>query len=406
MSELFLKTYDPALPLFSLHVPKCGGQSFAPILNQWFKDAVHTHYYDEIHGMLPVVHSLSPGSVVHGHFSRSKRTEVERFYPEASQFISFIRSPFDIAVSEYFYLKESSSNWLTKRDIARSLESHLERSLSSRHDPLFGFLPQRTGGQRIGEFIQSHFVFLGLFDEYQYSVDWLAELLGKPRVHVPHINKATYTEEIPDLRDAFRSVYKEEYELYDLVHDMISKRRKHGPAISDGTARRYIIHDLQQELAESKGLRERLAHVEADREARLAVIRNLEQALKASAADRAVRLEIIHALERELEESGRDRATRLDIIRNLRYELEVNSQDFTARTHRLQQALDTSEANGAVQRNAIHALEAQLACAGRELADARLQLDAGRAWMAALQSSRSWRWTRPLRWVKDLRPGA
>ena len=249
MSDLIVKPYDPTQPLFSLHVPKCGGQSLAPILDLWFRGALHKHYYDEIRGTRPVAQRLSPGSVVHGHFTRWKRTEVERFYPDANQFIAFIRSPFDIAVSEYFYLKESSSDWLKKRELAHSLELHLERSLTSKQDPLFGFLPPRTAGRSIREFVQSHFVFLGLFDEYQYSVDWLAELLTKPRVHVPHINRATYTEEIPDLRDRFRSVYKEEYELYDLVRDAIGKRRTLDQPAFGGAARLDIIHELQARIA-------------------------------------------------------------------------------------------------------------------------------------------------------------
>jgi hypothetical protein len=382
MSALFRRTYDPSKPLFSMHVPKCGGQSFQPILNLWFRGTAYRHYYDEINGTLPVVHRLSPGSVVHGHFSRWKRTEVERFYADASQFISFIRSPFDIAVSQYFYVKEHSSDWLTKPEFSPSLESYLERSLSSRDDLLFGFLPQRTSGQSATEFIQSHFVFIGLSDEYQNSVDWLAELLTRPRVQVPHINKATYSEVIPDLRNQFRAVYQEEYELYDLVREAHEERRELAPAASGGTAR----IDL-----EKQGLREQLAESEADREARLDIIRTLEREMKATKADAAARLEIIRNLELELDESTRDRAARLDVIRNLQRALDESTRDREARLaiiQRQQADLDASAADRAAQQEVIQALQTKLASTERGLADVRAQLDAERARR---------RWTWPLR---------
>lgn len=224
MPSLFQRLYAANEPLFSLHIPKCGGQSLRAVLNLWFQEAFYTHSDNELQGTKAVAHSLPPGSVIHGHFSNSD-VSVQRCYPQANQFISFIRNPFDIAVSNYFYLKEHSSNWKVRPNIPSSLAAYMEQAVTERFDLVFDFLPQRTVGQRTYEFTRSTFLFVGLVEDYQASIDRLAEVLKKPRVNVPLINPSKRDEDVPNLRDAFRSVYEEEYEFFDLIREEHEQRR-------------------------------------------------------------------------------------------------------------------------------------------------------------------------------------
>jgi hypothetical protein len=222
MQELFQHSYAAEQPLFSLHIPKCGGQSLASILRLWFKEAFHEVYYDERTGIQPLAPMPQRGSVIHGHFS--DELAIHRLYPEADQFITIIRDPFDIVVSNYFYLKRASADWLSKPDIPASLAAYLEQAIADRFDIVFNFLPHRGVGQSMEAFIRATFLRVVLCEEYQSSVDILADTLNKPRVAVPRINESVRDEPIPNLREAFRQVYTEEYEFFDLVRAEHNRR--------------------------------------------------------------------------------------------------------------------------------------------------------------------------------------
>jgi hypothetical protein len=107
----------------------------------------------------------------------------------------------------------------------------------------------------------------------------------------------------------------------------------------------------------------------------------LEDARAASEADRAARLYIIEALQEKLDASEADRAARLAIIETL------------------QEKLDASEADRAARLELIHELQRELDARQAQLETARAQLQQTAASLAAVQNSRSWRWTRPVRSV-------
>jgi glycosyltransferase involved in cell wall biosynthesis len=127
-----------------------------------------------------------------------------------------------------------------------------------------------------------------------------------------------------------------------------------------------------------------LAEAKADPGVRLSVIHALEKVLAASEEDRAARLGTIHTLQNQLEASEADRAARLDAI------------------HALQDQLKASEGDRAARLDVIHRLQDQLEGTLEELNRIRVQLGESRSRIAAIELSRSWRWTRPIRWVSGL----
>ena len=110
-----MKTYDPKKPLISIHIPKCAGSSFLDVLVSWFGKSFYQHYHNEKLDKHPRKHSLYTGlfkkkfkygMCIHGHFNNARGNGVRDYYPELDQFITIIRNPFDLHISNYFYVKQ------------------------------------------------------------------------------------------------------------------------------------------------------------------------------------------------------------------------------------------------------------------------------------------------------------
>jgi hypothetical protein len=186
----------------------------------------------------------------------------------------------------------------------------------------------------------------------------------------------------------------------------------------DRTDRLTLIQDLQARLDSSErdradrltlieDLQGRLDSSERDRADRLTLIEDLQVRLDSSETDRAARLELIDELQRRLDASEADRRARLDLIGSLQHHLDASESDRTARLdviHALQTRLDAIEADRAAHLEMIHTLsrqaedlQAQREDQARELSALSIQLENARGRLAAIQQSRSWRWTHPMR---------
>ena len=112
-----MKKYDPKKPLISIHIPKCAGSSFSAILKSWFGKGYLGHYHDEKQDIAPIRHNLKsrlffreykPGICIHGHFNHDRGNGTQDYYPEVDQFITILRDPFDLHLSNYFYVKSEA----------------------------------------------------------------------------------------------------------------------------------------------------------------------------------------------------------------------------------------------------------------------------------------------------------
>ena len=231
-----MRVYDPNLPLISLHVPKCAGTSFADVLKRWFgKKGLHPHYFDEKKRQKPIAANLSSRGLlrrrrhcVHGHFNPNRGFGVRDYYPDAEQFITILRDPFELHLSNFFYMKRRGP--LCHRDgkprqeatdTSYGLETYLAEESSS-----FMLLswPFDLSLDNYQEIIEEHFVHVGLAEDLQGSVDKLAERLGFPAIKVPTLNVSPRTEGIPDgARERFRANNEVEFAVYDYVRSRVNK---------------------------------------------------------------------------------------------------------------------------------------------------------------------------------------
>jgi hypothetical protein len=77
--NLKMKQYDKEHPLIAIHVPKTAGTSFRKVLEQWFGNRLHFHYYDEIMGAMPTkvrlkhrfTNRFREGICIYGHFAKT-----------------------------------------------------------------------------------------------------------------------------------------------------------------------------------------------------------------------------------------------------------------------------------------------------------------------------------------------
>ena len=97
--------YNKAEPLFSIHIPRCGGKSMTPWLAEIFPGSLGLHYFDEAKNRMPAKHKRQAGTCIHGHFNKARGFGVQDYYPQARQFITILRDPFEVLVSRYYYEK-------------------------------------------------------------------------------------------------------------------------------------------------------------------------------------------------------------------------------------------------------------------------------------------------------------
>jgi len=229
-----MKQYDPDKPLISIHVPKCAGSSFSSVLKKWFGRGYLPHYYNEKACKPPKAHSLSTGIFrksprrgvcIHGHFNNERNFGVNDYYPDCDQLIAVLRDPFEVHLSNYFYVIQEARR---KRSGAlRSGQSHpiiangwnLEEFLQQRQrSHILQFLPPNITLENYRELLEERFLFIGVSEKLQSTVDSLSGLLGFPGVRVQSQNASTWTEEIPEgARERFETNNQLVMEIYGYV---------------------------------------------------------------------------------------------------------------------------------------------------------------------------------------------
>jgi|GEM_PF-366319 len=263
-----MKTYDSQKALISLHVPKCGGQSMRRVLLDWFGDQVRFHYF-QAQQALPERHEPARGMVIHGHFNRNRGFGVEDYYPDVDQFITVIRDPLEMALSNYFYWKHRRREEKIRDgrlvpgsdEDFRNIEDFFAKRPRSR---LLTFLPRDLDGQNYRQVFEERFVWIGVLECLQASIDQLADTLGRPRLRVPHLNTAPRDEEIsPSTRDLFIRNNHLEFEIYNLAREILHCSQRLPAASASRPGRIVYFSRFNPSLARGGGARRLLQIREA-----------------------------------------------------------------------------------------------------------------------------------------------
>ncbi len=219
--------YNKSKPLISIHVPKCGGSSFRDILRKWYGWRVFFHYYDEQFKMMPRQLIIDKGLFgiklknicIHGHFSKLRGMGIKVYYPEVKQFITILRDPYEIALSYYFYLhKRKKDGKLFNQSIATLTTLGLKDYISGYKSFTFNHFPVDITFDNYKDVINQNFIYIGITEDYQFTVNAIAEKLGFEAVVAKHENKSVRFEELSNkYREMFIEANQLEYEVYNYV---------------------------------------------------------------------------------------------------------------------------------------------------------------------------------------------
>jgi hypothetical protein len=225
-----MKKYDPNKPIIYTHIPKCAGTSVVRLLRQWFGNDYHKLNQDETKDIiLPRVETrdadgnwLQNVKCIHGHFNHGRGYGLPYFYPELDQYFTILRDPFDLTVSMYFFAKGRSVEgqfWFRGKPVdIREQFPTVESYVSSYPYWLFSHLPQDITLDNYEEKLRQRFVYIGVFEDLQTSINNLAKILGKPGWELPHMNVSRYDESVPEfLRERFYHDYPLLKRVYDFA---------------------------------------------------------------------------------------------------------------------------------------------------------------------------------------------
>jgi hypothetical protein len=217
-----MKEYDKEKPLISLHIPKCSGNSFRNVLKEWFGENLYKHYFQQYNAM-PLKHDLKPGICIHGHFNKKKGFGVMDYYPEIDQFITLLRDPFQIAVSRYFFWKRKGRYNRIRRGALKEGDDHdyinIDDFFKKRpKSHVLNFMPYEITMDNYEEILESKFVYVGIVEDLNVSINMMAKHLGFPPVKIGHLNVSERDEEpSKGVKEEFINNNQPEYAVYNYV---------------------------------------------------------------------------------------------------------------------------------------------------------------------------------------------
>ena len=222
-----MKHYGKSKPLISIHIPKSAGTSFMRVLETWYGRRLYKHYFDPKKNRMPKKRHLWKGLIrkrsragicMHGHFNRERHFALEQSYPEANDFITIVRDPFEVHISYFFYLQTLRYEVPQARaphPIVMDDNYNICKHLNDTRSFMLLHLPKDLTMDNYKDVLDTRFVYLGLAEDLQTSVDVLAQRLGFKSVSVEHANTTLRSEQIPDgAREMFVKNHPLEFAIY------------------------------------------------------------------------------------------------------------------------------------------------------------------------------------------------
>ena len=212
--EPALRTYDPNLPLFFLHVPKTGGTSLRTLFEEWFPEKV-LHHYRPV-GAAPPRHTPGPGTLVAGHFNRLRGFGLQTYYPGAQQFVTVLRDPFDRLVSQWLFIGARYGSLHNYERDMEGFDTWFKRRLAAfeRGQDDFSVFAQLPGDQ--GE-LSLGFVAVGVVERMEDTVRLIARKLGRSAPStLPYENRTGgNARQFEPWRSRHRAAFEPEYRIYE-----------------------------------------------------------------------------------------------------------------------------------------------------------------------------------------------
>ena len=218
--------YDRRKPLISDHIAKTGGTSFRRNLEAWFGPRLFLHYADEQAGTPPPRHRLTrwwggglrPDVCIHGHFNQYLGWGPADYYPEADQFISWVREPVELQSSLFSFQLRERGGGVYRVDGVEHTTQDIDEFFERSRCPFFRGFPQRVTPENLETLVERHYIHVGVLETMERSLGLMAEKLGKPVVPVRHENRAERRQHPSETAvRRFKARFALEYRFYELA---------------------------------------------------------------------------------------------------------------------------------------------------------------------------------------------
>ena len=198
-------------------------------LRVWFTNAYFRNVVSrDPSAFIPADFTATAGTCIGGHFSRSKGRGLLQCYPEARQCLTFLRDPWEVSLSNYFYWRSRNRQFNIDRGVLkpgdyrdyRDLDDYLSKTSSF----LLNYFPEELTAANYRNMIDKYFVYIGIAEDLQGSADRLADRLGRKRIEIPHVNVSAREEQSREkARLSFVARHPLEYEIYNYICDNYKK---------------------------------------------------------------------------------------------------------------------------------------------------------------------------------------
>jgi hypothetical protein len=215
-----MKEYNPHKPLIFIHIPKSAGTTVQHIFRKWFAHNLYLHYYNEPCGLLPTLthlpnaQSLHEPIIIYGHFNNDRGFGIKNSYPECDQFITILREPLELALSNYFFVKKHTHKRLHQPSF---LQMSVEEYLLNVPINMLNHFPCCVNHDNYKQILEEKFVYVGITEDLRKSLKNISRLLRK---RMPlFIGRTNQTARPRMITEKYKRMFRERNQLeYAVYH--------------------------------------------------------------------------------------------------------------------------------------------------------------------------------------------
>ncbi len=205
------------------HLPRCGGTSLRQIFGDSFN--FYRDYrmgWSTIYPAKVPIKKLGTQDCMAGHFECQSKHLFQRYpelYTDKRYFIfSFIREPLDLRISYFFYLEKNDE---------KKLSGNFEDFLVEEPNYLATILNVTEYNYKE---VLDRYNFVGIFEEYELSLNFLGDLLGADSLRNIKINDAKKDSRVNQISDKILLEFKKQndldYKIYNYCLQKFNKMKK------------------------------------------------------------------------------------------------------------------------------------------------------------------------------------
>jgi hypothetical protein len=221
------QNYNPKRPIVIANVCPEAHELLAPVLDQWFGAAHHPIEIDEVSDPRELLRTVTRESgkwkksvkCVSAVFDQRVSIGVPEWLPANHQLVTFVGDPFTLAVSEYQRQLQQPNFWHRGQRVEfAQLFPTLDSFLQRYPDWLYARLPQDLTLANLSQKLGSEFLFVGLLESLQESVDQLATVIGQPTIELTKVwSKGNVAVGSESQRQKFYAQYPRPKAIYDFA---------------------------------------------------------------------------------------------------------------------------------------------------------------------------------------------